>query len=87
MGTIETVLAALTRENALPAVRALARIGYRPRASVWSGAFADAATRASWSTATVVSLSDSIQLKRAAGRPIDQADIEALLTIEEDLVP
>jgi hypothetical protein len=122
----------LTGENALAAVRALAQIGYRPRAPVSAEAFADAATRTSWSrekgmtvfslwsdrapglevdlfvtepfdfdeaysrslrvsldttTATVVSLSDLIQLKRAAGRPIDHADIEALVAIEQDQAP
>jgi hypothetical protein len=117
----------LTRDNALAAVRALGRLGFRPRPPVPAEDFADAATRAKWlaekgltvfslwsaeaaglevdlfvsepfdfdevyarsvavsldnTTAAVVSLPDLVRLKRTAGRPIDHADVEALLAIE-----
>ena len=118
----------LTRVNALEAVRALTRIGYRPRAPVAAEDFADVAVRETWltqkgltvfslwserapglevdlfvtepfdfdeayeraprvsldsTTAPVVALEDLIQMKRSAGRPIDHADVEALLAIDE----
>jgi hypothetical protein len=37
--------------------------------------------------ATVISLADLVQLKRSAGRPIDHADVEALLAISENPAP
>lgn len=122
----------LTRQNALEAVRALARLGYRPRASVSAEDFSDPAVRAGWlsekgltvfslwsdgapgleidlfvaepfdfdevyaralrvpldsTTASVVSLDDLVRLKRSAGRPIDHADVEALLAIAEEREP
>ena len=118
----------LSPDNAQRAVRALASLGYRPRAPVSAEQFADPAIRQSWlrekgltvlglwsdrypglevdlfvdepfdfdaaysravtvdldsTTATVVSLTDLIDLKKAAGRPMDLADIEALRTLAE----
>ena len=113
----------LTPENALRTVRALAGLGYRPRAPVPLEQFADPVIRSGWArdkgltvlglwsdqhpglevdlfvdepfdfdathgraslvsldhtTATVVSLADLLVLKRAAGRPVDLADVDAL---------
>jgi hypothetical protein len=118
----------LSPDNAQRAVRALATLGYRPRAPVNAEHFADATIRESWlrekgltvfglwsdrypglevdlfvaepfdfdavysravtvtldnTTATVVSLLDLIALKKAAGRPVDLADIEALQGLAE----
>lgn len=85
----------ITPENARDAVRALESLGFQPIAPVPAVMFADAEARrtaharavrvqSSSTVATVVALEDLVALKKAAGRPVDLADIEALRTVAEE---
>jgi len=74
----------LTRENALAAVRALARLGYRPRAPVPAEGFADPAVRATWLSEkgmTVISLwsdrASGLEVDMFVAEPFDFDEVQA----------
>jgi hypothetical protein len=72
----------LAVEPATAAMDALGRLGLLPRIPVEPRAFADESKRLDWVPVRVASVADLIAMKSEAGRPQDEADIDALRRLQ-----